>query len=135
MIKLELPNYVQNIITELKNKKTINSIWLIGSRANGTENESSDWDLLVFSVAEPIITKARHKNVDVIILGPSGNYLLEGKKAELKNSFKNWYWSESENNEATYVGNKFIDYPSGVRDISSPVYEKTKSKAYCLWRR
>lgn len=131
--KVKLPYYVSQIIDELKLEDSTISIWLIGSRANGNAKNSSDWDLLVFSTKETCVTGRRHENVDVIIVDPTESCLLEGKTIDFKLSFKNWSWSDKGGGFATYIGQKFIDYPSGIRDSSDPRCEKSINNAYCLW--
>jgi hypothetical protein len=128
-----LPPYVNRVIDDLKNEEPIESIWLVGSRANGKEKESSDWDILAFSGNKPCVTKQHHKNIDIIIVGPSKKILLEGQSIESMNSFSSWSWPEKHDRTATYVGRKFIKYPSGIRNISDPVYEESTNDAYCLW--
>ena len=130
----EFPYFLNQVIDELKQEDAITSIWFIGSRANGKATEASDWDLLVFSTIEPSVIEPRHENVDVIIVGPSKKFLLEGKSIYYKSPFNNFHWSDKGNGLATYIGMKFIDYP-GTRDSSEPICERTTSSAYCLWNK
>jgi hypothetical protein len=104
-----LPDFVATIIESLSQDETTKSIWLVGSRANGYAKENSDWDLVVFSFNEPTITTNRHQNVDVIQVGPSGTFLLEGKNLEFLLSFANWNWKQVSDGEATYTSLDFAE--------------------------
>ena len=42
----KIKTYIDELITSYPE---INSIWLIGSRANNSANKNSDWDFLVFA--------------------------------------------------------------------------------------
>jgi hypothetical protein len=109
------------------------SIWLVGSRANGNAKMTSDWDILVFSNKEPFRRKARDECIDVLRVGPSENGQLEGEAHPFL--FNNWEWSQTDEKTTTYTGNKFIDYPNGIRDVVDPIYKFSKSNAICLWRK
>jgi len=134
-MSIQLPDFVRIVVDDLSIDEANHSIWLVGSRANGYESVDSDWDILYFSDNEPIAREQRDCRVDMIHIGPSGNGLAGGKGIEFLFSFKNWEWKEINNEEATYTGRKFVEYPDGVRDASDPVYELRKNRAYCLWRR
>ncbi len=131
--EIEIPSFVLNIIDELIAEIAVVSIWLIGSRVNGNVKTTSDWDILVFSNEESVYTKQRHENVDIVRIGPSGTGLVEGLTSEFP--FDNWEWSQSDEQTATYQGRKFINYPSGVKDATDPVYKIRKNDAICLWHK
>ena len=132
VLKTDIPDFVMKIIEELAAEAASLSIWLVGSRANGNANTTSDWDILVFSNEEPFYRKQRDRNIDVIWVGPSGNGLVEGRVTEFP--FDNWEWRESYDQMATYQGRRFIDYPEGIRNASEPIYEIKENLAFCLWR-
>jgi len=134
-MNISIPEFVQVIVDELSNDRFTNSIWIIGSRANGYASENSDWDILYFSGNEPTPRKQCDSRVDVIHIGPSSRGLVNGKSIEFIFPFENWEWNDIDNKAATYVGIKFIEYPDGVRDSTAPVYESRENHAYCLWRR
>jgi len=53
--------------------KGITSIWLIGSRANNTFRENSDWDLLIFADEQTLdlmrkATELKRADVDVLVV-------------------------------------------------------------------
>ncbi|MBC7932529.1 MAG: nucleotidyltransferase domain-containing protein [Rubrivivax sp.] len=129
-----LPDSVLNVLAELKEEVSTESIWLVGSRANQTSTPHSDWDLLVFSSVEPEVVPARRKDVDVIRVGPSRQtFLLEGKGSDFMLSFADWRWREIDEVNAIYVGRRFIDYPPGARDAGDPVFSETEQPAYRVW--
>ena len=129
--KIKIPSFVLDIIDELTAETGMISIWLIGSRANGNAKITSDWDILVFSNKKPFYRKIRHEYVDVVRVGPSGNAQLEGETHVLQ--FSSWKWNQTDKQTATYIGNRFIDYPGGVRDAVDPIYKFNKRNAICLW--
>ena len=135
MVSFKFPSFLHKIIEELSIDKSNKSIWLVGSRADNRANDLSDWDLLVFSDKELVKSPRRHKEVDVIIVSPSSEALVEGNSLRQIIKFKNWGWVEADNNSANYTGLKFIDYPHDIRDSSEPVYEISQNKAHFLWRR
>jgi len=90
---------------------SIQSIWLIGSRANGASNVNSDWDLIVFAT-EDILQNLQNcrsihvKEIDLLVV-----YNCKGdfKKpwAEQDGNFKtgnlkDWGWQEQSETKATY---------------------------------
>lgn len=132
-MNLSIPDFVETIVSDISKDKATVSIWLVGSRANGYESESSDWDILYFSNDEPTPKRRRHELVDSIHVGPLNIGRVDGNDIEFP--FSNWEWDELDKDQATYVGRKFIDYPCGVRDANNPVYEQRKFRAFCLWRK
>lgn len=76
MLSEEMSEYVADL---KRAYPAISSMWLFGSRADGTANESSDWDLFVFSkepVLEDIKTEPRFhlENVDLLLVGDDGEF-------------------------------------------------------------
>ncbi|HAS8111342.1 nucleotidyltransferase domain-containing protein [Vibrio parahaemolyticus] len=126
-----IPEFVQSEVEMLSEQECVNSIWLFGSRANGTANEESDWDLLVFQDKDvEYITRDSHL-IDVVRVSASGMVQTDGFKHSYP--FSSWEWEFDNNESARYIGKHFIEYKDGVRDSSSPVYKKKPCKAYCLW--
>jgi predicted nucleotidyltransferase len=85
------------------------TVWLIGSRANGTGNPDSDWDLLVFgdeglvkelSSCEPV------EGVDLFVVYDGNNFRSPWNHtadwAVRVGSLSGWAWRELSSNEATY---------------------------------
>jgi len=63
----DLPDDIRRaVLQELANDSTVESIWLIGSRANSRAKAASDWDFLIFFNAEPAYvaaTRSEHRPV------------------------------------------------------------------------
>ena len=88
----EFPEQVSDVLNGLVSEKETDSIWFIGSRANGNEREDSDWDFIAF-VSDRIFERtARHDWVDIIRVDRDWNYLLEGEGMALSGPFNTWRW-------------------------------------------
>ena len=101
-MKFKFPDYVKNIVCKLMEEPTTISIWLVGSRANGTEREDSDWDILTFVEEDVSPRDIRDDRVDVIKVDLKGNYLLEGQNSYLIGSFDKWGWRDLGCEKANY---------------------------------
>lgn len=99
----EFPEQVFEVLKGLVSEKETDSIWFVGSRANGTERTDSDWDFIVFVCDQVSERAARHSQVDIIRVDRNGNYLLEGQPLELSGQFKTWQWREIEPGRAAYT--------------------------------
>lgn len=97
-----LPSHVRQMVETLSLEPTTLSVWLIGSRANASDNPRSDWDLMVFASTDPAPAKGRQPGIDIIQVGPSGFYLLEGIAGEHLLPFANWEWQVIGDGEASY---------------------------------
>jgi len=130
----ELPSSVRKIVEDITTDPDSKAIWLIGSRANNTHHEHSDWDILVFSEREPVPVSARSNQVDVLHLGPSGKFLLEGKSAQFIIPFSDLRWKLLSPTEAHYIGKRTIDFePGTAQDNDQPRFAKIQSRAKLLW--
>lgn len=124
------------VLHELSIDERVRSVWLIGSRANDTATEASDWDLLVFQTQEPTPSAARHPNVDVLCVGPSGRILLEGQTAEYSFLFSTLEWTEISVGVACYRGKNFVDCLDGQAvDAAAPRFHRPYLLAKRLWPR
>lgn len=132
---MKLPQNILLIIDTLKADQTVSEIWLIGSRASKQATPKSDWDLLVFSSAEPCVSTQRAHGVDVLWKGPSGAVLLEGQSDDCTLQFSDFLWTATSPDKATYRGRKFNDVPDGVTDVGVPLQTFVEGKALCLWSR
>ena len=130
---LEIPSFLNDIVRDISNECDVISIWLVGSRANQTAQDNSDWDIVVFQNKPLKASMARHVNVDIIRVYENKFGMVDGKNIEF--SFDSWEWSGISDLEAQYKGQKFIDYSNGVRDMSDPIYKKSACRGFCLWSR
>lgn len=133
---MELPHSspAAQVLHELSIDERVRSVWLIGSRANDTATEASDWDLLVFQTHDPTPTAARQLNVDVLCVGPSGKILLEGQTEEYSFSLSTLEWAEVSDGVACYRGKSFVEYPEGQAvDADAPRFHRPSLRAKRLW--
>jgi len=131
----DLPQFVCRAIDELAGDSSTQSIWLVGSRANECAKDNSDWDLLVFSARDPKPGSASSAAIDVIRVGPSGNFLLDGKGLDFLLSFSNWLWTPTGETAATYTSYDLeaADGPLVVKSTAGPL--RVQRKAFRLWPR
>ena len=115
-----LPDDARAVIQELAADSTVESIWLIGSRANSRATEMSDWDFLVFFNVEPVYVPQRRNKLDLLRVGPSGVVRTDGGQ-EIQ--FRDFRWQQLDAERASYVGKQFIPYePLVARDGNEPVF-------------
>ena len=124
----ELSSYIEKL---LKQSPEISSIWLFGSRANGTAKETSDWDLLVFGsekVFNSIKGNCDLKNdfIDLMVVVDSEN--LASPWSNKRGQLSDWQWKEISSSEATYIGTK--EPTDGTAWYRS---ETKKQKAIKVW--
>jgi len=72
------PDFVTEVLNDLKDEKYTQAIWFIGFRVNNDARADSDWDFLVFRSGNIQVRGARHPKVDVIQVS-GRQYLLERK--------------------------------------------------------
>ena len=96
----------------------IESIWLIGSRANGTAKPESDWDFFIFgdcSVFEQIKSNPELNlyNIDLLVVAGDGEF--ENPYASDKSgNLSDWSWQLKSLKTATYQSSKCEDFdPDG----------------------
>src|SRR6266481_2132913 len=111
---MALPEYVAKLVAVCP---SIRAVWLIGSRANGTERPGSDWDLLVFADAA-ILSRLRGDDdlrqrsadlcVDLLLVHDGDNFLEPwgSPEHEKHGSLTGWEWRELSDSEAEYRGTK-----------------------------
>lgn len=126
---------IMTAVDDLAHDLNTREVWLIGSRANGTETEESDWDLLVFSFTEPVPILFVRTNIDVLRVGPSGNVLFDGETIPFTH-LDDFQWLSVNNQEASYLGKDSINFVDCVpRDYAAPRFIRTKLKALLVWSR
>jgi hypothetical protein len=87
-------------------------IWLIGSRASGTANPDSDWDLLVFggpeSYARLRAANELHRgDVDCLVV-VDGDEFQSAWGSRLKSgTLSKWRWDRTGSSEAHYIEAKW----------------------------
>lgn len=104
-----IEQYIKNLTYEYP---SIESIWLIGSRANGCEKKNSDWDLLIFAnknILESLKTNTKFNSsqIDLLIVFDGKNFQEPWHRANEKNIYKQgslpgWNWKIIDQDNATY---------------------------------
>ena len=127
----DLPNDARAVLQELANDSTVESIWLIGSRANSRFKATSDWDFLIFLNTEPPYTAQRRQNMDLLRVGPSGIVRTDGGE-EIE--FRDFQWKPIDDARAAYVGKQFIPYePLVARNGNEPVFKFFDDVAHLIY--
>lgn len=90
----------------------IESVWLIGSRANGTGREESDWDFFVFgedSVYSQIESNPHlhNQSVDLLVVSSNGSFSRPYGNSKT-GTLEKWKWNELSKTEAAYRATKWI---------------------------
>ncbi len=89
----------------------ISSVWLIGSRANGTERVDSDWDFLVFANQSVLAqlradTQFHKESVDLLVVYDGSNFENAWGSRKKTGDLKRWRWHPINETLATYEGTK-----------------------------
>jgi hypothetical protein len=107
-----LPEKIQAFVSHLADSGY--RVWLIGSRANDTAHETSDWDLLVFgneALIGELADQRPIENVDVLVVYDGNNFCSpwNDKKEGIAKagSLADWDWQEQSDTKATYKGTKW----------------------------
>lgn len=129
----KIKQYIESLTTHYSD---IKSIWLIGSRANNSHREDSDWDLLVFAdnkiFNELKLNKTfRNNTVDLLIVFDNQNFEKPwaDEKGTKNGSLSEWKWNELSSNEATY---KSVKYKSDEW-FKEDMIECKILKAFKIW--
>ena len=130
----QVKQYINNLISYYP---LIDSIWLLGSRANNSYNDDSDWDLLVFANKDILEDLRRNnyfkeKGIDVLIVFDGENF--EGpwpdNKGIKRGDLTSWNWDNVSDKEATYRSVKYINEDEWFK---SGNIERKTLKAIRIW--
>lgn len=124
--------YVEQLVKEYPR---IESVWLMGSRANDSYREESDWDLLVFANNEILDSMRQHRDlkrerVDVLVVYGSIHFEEPWPEVEVRakggrlsgSNSHSWEWNQTSQTEATYL-----------EGLQGGQPERTIKKALKLW--
>lgn len=111
---------IEGYITELTTFcSSIQSIWLFGSRINGTARPDSDWDLLVFGTQKTLEElnqniHLKQDNIDLLVVYNDNDFqepwpLQPGNDRQKRGSLKEWCWKKLNQRIAYYQGTKEIE--------------------------
>lgn len=131
---MDFPTRVQAVIDQLKSEPCSDSVWFIGSRANGSFHPDSDWDFICFRNSTVEVQDARSEFVDIVQVGNDGRYLLEGQSFNMAGQFSNWQWREIDSQHAQYKSRVTPEIMSGTAFDLSDVRLVTHN-AYRVWHR
>jgi len=114
MAKAVVPSYVQELVRQMTELVPgPESVWLIGSRANGRATSESDSDLLVFGSPAFLATARASLNrvgaVDLLVV--TGDDEFQDVWTAKTGSLKRWEWKQVSADGATYKGCKWISDP------------------------
>jgi hypothetical protein len=92
----------------------IQSIWLIGSRANGTETETSDWDFIAFGNETVLKNLATHPgfhrpNVDFFVVTDGDKFQAPWGDLNKGGYLSEWNWKETSCTTAKYTQAKSVE--------------------------
>lgn len=136
-IPREVGAYLESVTTACP---SIAEIWLFGSRANGTESDRSDWDLLAFGDGDTCNVLRGHEelrrdDVDLLVVDSSGNFQTPWGDRK-KGSLESWRWSRLTDEEAAYEGRKWCpDVGQAGIGIELGSLDKPHLRAFRLWSR
>lgn len=88
-------------------------IWLIGSRANGTAKDTSDWDFVIFGGRDVLAELQRITPVpslDLLVILDPHTYMSPWPRRETgqlkQGTWSLWKWQKLSEDEATYEATK-----------------------------
>ena len=84
------------------------SVWLIGSRANNTAHETSDWDLLAFGNKKALACIRKHRelhrpDVDFLVVTNGDVFINAWGNCDKTGSLSQWEWKQKSDVEAEYT--------------------------------
>lgn len=128
--------YIDKLTT---NYPFINSIWMIGSRANNSFRDNSDWDFILFADRNTLDELRQdlafdNDNIDLLVVY-NGNDFEEpwaDEKGIKKGSLTDWEWHQESDNEASYLHKK---YKSEKDWFKANMFECKKVAAFKIWQR
>lgn len=120
MLDKDIKNYIDQLISE---HASIQSIWLFGSRINGTSRPDSDWDFLIFGTQETLDKLRQHPelkqpNIDLLIVYNGDDFEepwpdLAEKNKPKSGSLIEWRWTKINDYIAHYEGTKGFEGSNG----------------------
>mgnify|MGYP001481481910 CR=1 FL=1 len=141
MLEEEIEEYIIKLTSQ---HPSIESIWLFGSRINGTHRPDSDWDLLVFGTHETLdelsqSNEFKRNNIDLLIVY-NGNDFKEpwpaepGIKKQKSGSLSEWGWCKINHQIALYNGTKEIKGGGGDMNLCVETMLLTANRVFPDWR-
>ena len=104
-----LPTYILEFLE--KNINPTFETWLIGSRANNTASERSDWDLLIFGNRELLFELSNHspiREADIFVVTDGNRFKSpwadESGSLTKQGDLADWKWQKHDGYVASYIG-------------------------------
>ena len=106
----EIQEYLSEIVSNISG---IREIWLIGSRANGTAQDNSDWDFLVFGNSAALdklksMIEYNREYIDFLVVYNGDDFIEPWGESPKSGSLKKWEWKRTSDYSAEYKQIKFI---------------------------
>lgn len=125
----QIVSFVANVAASCRE---LSSIWLIGSRANGTATSKSDWDFIAFGSEEayeclqasPQIHRTR---TDFLVVTNGNDFRNAWGETDKTGSLSKWEWKSVSDTVAEYTEAKWVEQEDGSG------FKLTRSKAIRLW--
>jgi predicted nucleotidyltransferase len=110
----------------------LDSIWLIGSRANGTATESSDWDFIAFGTSSTLETlrsdtRLHREKTDFLVVTNGEDFEAAWGEIDKTGSLSEWEWKVLSASESEYTQSKWVEREEGSR------VECTRSRGIKVW--
>lgn len=118
---MSLDNVRRELVENISNScPDIRAIWLIGSRANGTDNAFSDWDFIAFGSENSLEYLKVHcelhlDSVDFLVVLNNNDFRAAWGELEKTGSVQEWQWVQKSAHLATYVQTKYVEMEDGSR--------------------
>ena len=98
----------------------LTSVWLIGSRANGTATSSSEWDFIAFGTEATLeflrtATHLHHEKTDFFVVTNGEDFQAAWGEIDKTGSLSEWNWNELSKTEAKYTQAKSVEREEGSR--------------------
>lgn len=119
---VKFPNEIQELLNDVQqNIASVTEIWLIGSRANNTAREDSDWDFLVFGDDSSLnklkrMIEYKRENIDFLVVFDGDNFIAPWGIPKKSGSLTKWEWNRISDYSAQYKHINFI--PDSDQDDS-----------------
>ena len=111
-------------LTQIKTAfPSIQSLWLIGSRANGSAREISDWDFIVFANREILMqiqnaSYLHRSDVDFLVVTNGENFENGWGEKDKTGILSSWEWKIVTDSLAEYTEIKWVETEEDAKLVS-----------------
>ncbi|MES2365219.1 MAG: nucleotidyltransferase domain-containing protein [Pseudomonadota bacterium] len=101
---------------------SIESVWLIGSRANGSASETSDWDFIVFANRETLehlrsTVEFHRANVDFLVVVNGEDFENAWGEKDKTGALSAWEWKLVTDAHAEYTETKWVETEENAKVV------------------